>query len=385
MTKTTGTPIKPSPLKVLQEIVSKKISGRLTILEPNNPGVFWQLYMGEGKIHFAHSNVGQQERLFYLMGKHLPKIELLESDWQKDRSDYEYICAYWRSGKLNLNQTREVLQLLTEEAIVQVLKISTADVQFHKTIGIDPILLSLSLKEIVDSVGLQINAWIKIGSDLSSPLQRFYIANPQLFAQSLHLKNETNLAGNFSEYQKSQSRSIEPLKQALSQNLSLYKIASELNVELLELGEILQPLLKQKIVGANPFKYDPNAMSRGIIACIDDSNTVQRQVKLTLETAGYQVLGITEPARAMTALVRQRPNLIFMDINMPEINGYDLCQILRQCDALKEVPIVMLTGRDGLIDRMRAHMVGATEYLTKPVQPQQLLDVLQKLLRVSDR
>jgi twitching motility two-component system response regulator PilG len=174
---------------------------------------------------------------------------------------------------------------------------------------------------------------------------------------------------------------MRPLKQALSQNLSLYKIASELNIELLELGKLLQPLLQQKIVGANPFNYDPKVLSRGIIACIDDSNTVQRQVKLTLETAGYQVLSITEPARAITALARQRPHLIFMDINMPEINGYDLCQILRQSDVLKEIPIVMLTGRDGLIDRMRAHMVGATEYITKPVQPQALLDILQKVLQ----
>lgn len=383
MTTTSSPPIKPSPVKVLQEIVSKKISGRLLICESNNPGVFWQLYMGEGKIHFAHSNVGQQERLFYLLKQHLPTIELSESDWQKDRSDYEYICSYWRSGKLNLNQTRQVIQLLTEEAITQVLKITAADLQFHKTIGIDPILLSLSLKEIVDSVGSQINAWIKIRSDVSSPLQRFYIANPKQFAQSLHLKNDTNLADNFSKYRQSQSQLIEPLKQALSQNLSLYKIASELNIDLLELGQLLQPLLQQKIVGVNSFHYDPKASSSPIIACIDDSNTVQRQVKLTLEAAGYQVLGITEPTRAMTALARQRPHLIFMDINMPEINGYDLCQILRQSDALKDIPIVMLTGRDGLIDRMRAHMVGATEYLTKPVQPQQLLDVLRKLIETS--
>jgi twitching motility two-component system response regulator PilG len=381
MTTTSSPPIKPSPLKVLQEIVGKKISGRLAISEPNNPGVYWQLYVGEGKIHFAHSNVGQQERLFYLLEKYFPTLELSETDWQKDRSDYEHICNYWRSGRLNLNQAREVLQLLTEEAIVQILKIAAADVQFHKTIGIDPILLSLPLKEIVDSVSSQIKAWIEIRTEVSSPLQRFYIANLQQFSQSLHLKNETNLAGNFSEYQKAQSQSIEPLKQALSQNLSLYKIASELNIELLELGKLLQPLLQQKIVGANPFNYDPKVLSRGIIACIDDSNTVQRQVKLTLETAGYQVLSITEPARAITALARQRPHLIFMDINMPEINGYDLCQILRQSDVLKEIPIVMLTGRDGLIDRMRAHMVGATEYITKPVQPQALLDILQKVLQ----
>jgi twitching motility two-component system response regulator PilG len=186
MTTTSSPPIKPSPLKVLQEIVGKKISGRLAISEPNNPGVYWQLYVGEGKIHFAHSNVGQQERLFYLLEKYFPTLELSETDW--------------RSGRLNLNQAREVLQLLTEEAIVQILKIAAADVQFHKTIGIDPILLSLPLKEIVDSVSSQIKAWIEIRTEVSSPLQRFYIANLQQFSQSLHLKNETFKTSSFSKF-----------------------------------------------------------------------------------------------------------------------------------------------------------------------------------------
>jgi twitching motility two-component system response regulator PilG len=148
----------------------------------------------------------------------------------------------------------------------------------------------------------------------------------------------------------------------------------------LEVAQLLQPLVRQKILDVNSFNFSPEASSRHLVACIDDSNTVQRQVKLTLEASGYQVLNLTEPARAMTALVRNLPSAILMDINMPEIDGYELCKILRQTDALKETPIIMLTGRDGLIDRMRAHMVGATEYLTKPIEPQALLHALQKLI-----
>jgi twitching motility two-component system response regulator PilG len=385
MTTTSSPPAKTSPAKALQEIALKKISGRLIINDFNNAGICWQVYLGEGKVHYAHSNAGQPERLFYLIQKHDLKLDLLESDWQQGRSDYEYLCAYWRSGRLNLNQLREVLQLLIEEAIVQILKIPAAELQFHKTIGLDPIVLSLPLKEIVHSTSSQITEWTKIRTEINSPLQRLNIGNPQLFAQSLHLKNQTNLAGNFTQYQQSHTQLIEPLKQALSQNWTVYKIASQLKIDLLELGQLLQPLIQQQIVSVHSFNYSPDAAQRQIVACIDDSNTVQRQVKLTLEASGYEVLGLTEPARAMTALARQKPNLILMDINMPEINGYELCQMLRQSDALKEIPIVMLTGRDGLIDRMRAHMVGATEYITKPIQPQELLDVIQKTINAGAR
>jgi twitching motility two-component system response regulator PilG len=380
MTTTPSSPAKASPVKALQEIVAKKVSGRLTIIESDNIGVCWQLYVGEGKIHFAHSNVAQQERLFYLLHKHHPELQLSKSDWQESQSDYDYICSYWRSGKLNLNQVRQVLQVLLEEALVQVLKIPSAELQFHKTIGLDPILLSLPLKEIVDRVGSQINAWVKIRSEIGSPLQRLSIANSQQFTNSLHLKKERNLEQNYSQYQESQSQLVESLKQVLSHNYTLYQVASELKIDVLELSQLLQPLVQQKIIAANSFNFSPETSPRPVVACIDDSKTVQRQVKLTLEAAGYEVLNITEPARAMTALVRQRPSAILMDINMPEIDGYELCKILRQSDVLKEIPIVMLTGRDGLIDRMRAHMVGATEYLTKPIEPQGLLDVLQKLI-----
>ncbi len=122
----------------------------------------------------------------------------------------------------------------------------------------------------------------------------------------------------------------------------------------------------------------PPAQPKPVIACIDDSKAVQRQVKMTLELEGYEVVAITEPARALTALVRRRPEVILMDINMPDIDGYELCRMLRQSRQLKDVPIVMLTGRDGLIDRLRAQLVGANSYLTKPFAPEQLMQAVQK-------
>lgn len=118
---------------------------------------------------------------------------------------------------------------------------------------------------------------------------------------------------------------------------------------------------------------------RPLVACIDDSKTVQRQVQLTLESVGYQVLNITEPASTLTLLVRQKPGIILLDINMPEIDGYELCQMLHRSRKLKEIPIVMLTGRDGIVDRVRAKLVGANHYLTKPFDPNQLIEVVQKL------
>jgi twitching motility two-component system response regulator PilG len=127
---------------------------------------------------------------------------------------------------------------------------------------------------------------------------------------------------------------------------------------------------------------DSAQTSSTLVACIDDSKTVQKQVKMTLEAGGYQVLSILDPTLALKQLSQHQPVVIFMDINMPELNGYDLCSLLRKSERFKDIPIVMLTGRDGMIDRVRAKLVGATDYLTKPCDPNKLI-TLAKALETS--
>ncbi|RMF22855.1 MAG: response regulator [Cyanobacteria bacterium J083] len=100
---------------------------------------------------------------------------------------------------------------------------------------------------------------------------------------------------------------------------------------------------------------------------------------MTLEAVGYEVISITEPSTALKTLRYQQPILILMDINMPEIDGYELCSMLRRARKLEKVPIVMLTGRDGLIDRMRAKIAGANNYITKPCNPNKLLKLITNL------
>ncbi|NJL51468.1 MAG: response regulator [Hydrococcus sp. SU_1_0] len=103
---------------------------------------------------------------------------------------------------------------------------------------------------------------------------------------------------------------------------------------------------------------------------------------MTLEAGGYQVLSILDPTLALKQLSQQLPAVIFLDINMPNMNGYDLCSLLRKSERFKDIPIVMLTGRDGMIDRVRAKIVGATDYLTKPCDPNKLI-TLTKVLEKS--
>lgn len=119
---------------------------------------------------------------------------------------------------------------------------------------------------------------------------------------------------------------------------------------------------------------------RPLIACIDDSKTVQRQVSLVLGQSGYRVLPLTHPQGVVTSLLEQTPDLILMDINLPDIDGYELCRQLQRSPELQHIPIVMLTGSGGTLHRIRARGVGAVDFLTKPIAPDKLLERVETLL-----
>ncbi len=350
-----------SPAKALQEIVSKQLSGRLTIREPNADSIFWRVYVSKGQVHFATSTTGQQERLTYLLQQHYPHLVPLQLS--ASESDYQHLCHYWQSNQLSLQQVRKLLFSVAQEALVQLLALPQAVFQFERTIGLDPLLLSAPLKEIILPVREHITQWAHLRADISSPFQRPFIIKSEQLPLVVKAENP---------------QQIQLLHQALNQNLCLYEIACQLKISTLDLTKLLQPLARAGTIGLNHY-IKQKKDNRPIIACIDDSKTVQRNVRLTLESSGYQVLELMEPAKALTALVRQKPVLVLMDITMPELDGYELCYLLRQSHLLKNIPIVMLTGRDGLIDRIRARMVGATDYMTKPFEPQQLLSLVQKL------
>jgi two-component system, chemotaxis family, response regulator PixG len=117
-----------------------------------------------------------------------------------------------------------------------------------------------------------------------------------------------------------------------------------------------------------------------LIACIDDSPVLGHSVKKILASVGYQSMIIREPMTGIGLLAKHRPNLIILDLLMPTVNGYSVCKFLRETSLFKTTPIIILTARDTIVDRTRAKLAGATDFLTKPPEPQELLQVVRQHL-----
>jgi chemotaxis family two-component system response regulator PixG len=102
-----------------------------------------------------------------------------------------------------------------------------------------------------------------------------------------------------------------------------------------------------------------------------------------IRAAGYDFLAITEGAKAIPTLLAQKPDLVFLDLVMPDTNGYEICSSLRKISRFKEIPIVILSGNDGLVDQVRARLLGATDFLSKPMEPIVILSVIRKHLALA--
>jgi two-component system, chemotaxis family, response regulator PixG len=117
-----------------------------------------------------------------------------------------------------------------------------------------------------------------------------------------------------------------------------------------------------------------------LIACIDDSLSVYMSMEKIITEYGYRCFGIQDPLRIITGLLKNKPDLIFLDLVMPVTNGYEVCEQIRKTPSLAHIPIVILTGNDGLIDRVRTKFVGANSFLGKPIQAAAVTKMIDKYL-----
>ena len=114
------------------------------------------------------------------------------------------------------------------------------------------------------------------------------------------------------------------------------------------------------------------------VLVIDDSNTIRRSAENFLKQGGHEVLLAEDGFDALAKVNDFQPNLIFCDILMPRLDGYQTCAIIKRNERFSGVPIVMLSSKDGVFDKARGRMVGSQEYLTKPFTKDQLLQTVQE-------
>ena len=114
------------------------------------------------------------------------------------------------------------------------------------------------------------------------------------------------------------------------------------------------------------------------VMVIDDSKTIRRTAETLLRREGAEVVTATDGFEALAKIADQRPQIIFVDIMMPRLDGYQTCALIKNNQVFKQTPVIMLSSKDGLFDKARGRIVGSEQYVTKPFTREELLDAIRK-------
>jgi len=122
----------------------------------------------------------------------------------------------------------------------------------------------------------------------------------------------------------------------------------------------------------------PDSALQGLkVLVIDDSKTIRRTAETLLRKAGCEVLTANDGFEALAVIADNRPDLVFVDIMMPRLDGYQTCALIKHNELYRDVPVIMLSSKDGLFDRARGRIVGSDHYLTKPFSRDELLEAVR--------
>jgi CheY-like chemotaxis protein len=225
--------------------------------------------------------------------------------------------------------------------------------------------------------------WENFGLTYFSPNYAPVIKNPVLLQQKFKGKENT--------YKK--------LVSLLNGKFPLIELADKLNLTIIKLTLWLKPYFEQglislveikdksveiTLIGVTNHDYKiTKTTHQPLILCVDDSLQVCQIMEHIVTEAGYQYCSIQNPLKALPEILKRKPDLVFLDLIMPIVNGYEICSQIRRVSALKDIPIIILTSNDGMVDRVRSKLVGASGFLGKPIDQEKVLAKIKSSFRVK--
>jgi two-component system, chemotaxis family, response regulator PixG len=337
------------PLSLLAQLSSRQTSGCLQV---SSGSTTWFIYLEQGNLIYATSSTNPFDRL----DRHLRRlstqasglvsavrvqVRLLFEKPSETRStlsaDYQAICWLVSQQHLQSAQLVTLIEELSKEVIESFLLVQEGNYELlqQDQFGDLPKLCQLDLRPLVEQCQIQLR-------------QR---QSGRATTSLLNYPGDSDQGRNSPPAEKPQNAAIAPATPTPT---------------------------------SNSFKRKPPAaVSKGTytIACIDDSLTVLQAIDSFLDDKMFNVLMINNPISALMQIIRNKPDLILLDVTMPSLDGYELCSLLRRHSSFKNTPVIMVTGNTGFIDRAKAKLVGASGYMTKPFTQSDLIKMVFKHLK----
>lgn len=293
--------------------------------------------------------------------------------------EYGYLWALLEEKIITPSQGRSIVQGMIRETLFDLLSLHQGSFIFEIGPALAPQLVSLEISPLLTKMIKQVQEWNQFYPHIQSPNQCPVISDALQLRQAL----PENTFKSLSRWADG-TTTLRQMSRYLNRDILTVARAIYPFVQL-GLVQLFYPQVNQEESDLSSTKFSEKINS-GIprVVCIDDDVSIGKTVEYILQQHGYEVTSIVNPLKALSLVFQLKPDLILCDITMPEIDGYEICAMLRQSNAFRLTPIIMLTGLDGFINRIKARMIGANDYLTKPFGESELLMLIEKYIGSGD-
>ncbi len=368
-----------SLVKYLLTLSQQHRTGELII--ESAAGESWKLYFYSGRLIYATGGKHPVRRWYRSLRRHCREFNgnwLTEMQIPGDYWEVDFINQAIQREQLSLYQAKAVIQSIVDEVIFTLIDYPADDVRWKANRVVDQQAVFVSVKQSLIQARQIFNELKTIGSEhlpTVLPHELPYLSPVVVNSKGLQI----NLSAD----------KYERMSRWMQGTITLWDMAAQTHRSLPEVIKLLVPLIYQGWIDLKPLKditapyvsMQPGVSRgqiKGLVACVDDSPLVSKVMAELLQPLGYEVLPITQPVEQISTLTQHRPDLIFLDLTMPNISGYELCKFLRCTEEFDKTPIIILTGRDSVIDRMRAKMVGANDFLAKTPGLEKVTQLIDK-------
>ncbi|NET33124.1 MAG: response regulator [Cyanothece sp. SIO1E1] len=359
-------------------------SGQLVLT--GNQGQAWIFYLYMGRILYATGGIHPVRRWRRQLAAHCPQV-LLRNSWLRQELasavatpalswEYQLLCKWVEEQLITRAQVGEIIRSIVIEVLFDLAQATQVTYKTKLNKECLTQLILLDVEQAVAAAQQLWKAWQAAKVADRSPNRAPIIKNPDQLQQCVPANLYRTLSHLLDGKSTLRDLAIKTKRDVVELTRSLLP-----HMQLGLIGLIDIPDLPAPIVPYKPYPSNTSTTKKQpLVACVDDSLIICKAMEKVMTASGYRFLGVQDALRSLAILLARKPDLIFLDLMMPSANGYEICSQLRKLHYFQNTPIVILTGKDGLVDRVRAKLVGASDFLSKPATADMVLGVIRKHL-----